>query len=65
MNPDIYEALGNFCYPVDHEYEPLTGTWSHQKKPHSSAGLWLILIAIFAASVLYLVSVWPDINFIL
>lgn len=33
MNPDIYEALGNFCYPVDHEYEPLTGTWSHQKKP--------------------------------
>lgn len=57
MNPDIYNSLTEFCYPVDHEYNPLTGAWTHQESEQSSAGLWLILIAIFAACVLYLASV--------
>lgn len=60
MIPDIYKSLSEFCHPVDHEYDPLTGRWTYQVSSSSSAGLWLVLIAIFAASVLYLVSVWPD-----
>lgn len=65
MNPEIYNSLNEFCYPVDHEYDPLTGAWTHQESEQSSAGLWLMLIATFAACVLYLASVWSDLIFIL
>lgn len=64
MNPDIYKSLSNFCYPVDHEYDALQGTWTHQAKANSSVSLWLILISIFAASILCLVSAQLDLNFI-
>lgn len=65
MNPEIYNSLTEFCYPVDHEYDPLTGDWTHQDDHDSSVWLWLILVAIFAVTALYLISVWPDFNFIL